>query len=200
MSLVPTPLTRPVESYPELANLERKWRAISSVVLTVAICLLVALVVVPTGQRIGGVRRLDLWPPFEHHYNAAFDSLVLYWWIVGLPLLAIVGAALWWLVNAPRALIVLGAAVLLLALILALRPIPSYPQTKETPGKGECAALLGSGPYGDNDEVCFDVRQVRRFDASVLALSGAVMIASGVGLRVGRRTRSPRTAAHNVPL
>jgi len=193
-------LTRPVESDPELADLERKWTAVSSVVLGVAICGLAVMLVVPALQPVGGVRRVDLWPPFDHRYNGAFDSLVFYWWAVALPVIAIVGAALWRLLGAPRALIVLGAAVVLFALVLALRPISSYPATKETPGKGDCAAvLLGSGPYGDGDETCFDVRQVRRFDASVVALSGAVLIVAGVALRVGRRRTAPRIETPNAP-
>jgi hypothetical protein len=195
---VTTPLTRPVESDPELAGLERKWTAISSVVLAVAFCGFVLLLAVSATQAIGGVRRLDLWPPFDHEYNAAFDSLLVYWWAVGLPVIAILGAALLWLFGAPRALIVLGAAGVLLALLLALRPIASYPATKQTPGRGDCAAVLGSGPYGDGDETCFDVRRVRRSDASTIALSGGLMIAAGGALRANRRRRARRTDAHRA--
>lgn len=197
---MPTPLTRPVESDPELAGLERKWTAIAAVVLAVAFCGLVVVLVLPATQSIGGVRSGDLWPPFDHEYNAAFESLLIYWWAVALPVAVIVGAALLWWLGATRALIALGTALVLLALLLALRPIPSYPATKETPGRGDCAAvLLGSGPYGDSDETCFDVRRVRRFDVSAIALSGAVMLATGGALRADNRRKARRTEAQSAP-
>jgi len=189
---VSTPLTRPVESDPELASLERKWTAIAAVVLAIAFCGLVVALVVPAAQSLGGVRSRDLWPPFDHQYNAAFESLLIYWWAVALPVIAVIGAVLFRLLGVTRGLLVVGTALVLLALLLALRPIPAYPATKETPGRGDCAAvLLGSGPYGDGDESCVDVRRVRRFDVSAIGLSGAGIIAAGCVLRADRR-RSTR--------
>ena len=95
-------------------------------------------------------------------------------------------------------LVAVGVVLLGLALTLALTPIRSFPAS--APGASDCRALLfGSGPYGDSDEACFDLRTARRFDTYLTGLTGlfigsvgmAMLITGDPVLRTRRRQAGP---------
>jgi hypothetical protein len=170
----------------ELAAIERRWSIAASVVLGLALCgAALALAVVPWSEPLGGSNFSTGWPPFNHSYNS-LESLVSYWWPMALVVLIAFGFIVTRLLRLPNGLIVIGACLLLVALALAVRPISAYPATKDTPGQGHCNAILGSGPFGDSDETCFDVRRARRFDIGFVGAAGFMVVGVGFAMRVGR--------------
>ena len=162
---------------PELDRLEQQATAVARRVLA-AFLLLIALAVA-----VGGVSRAQfgsghfhLQNPFNLPPYNALDSLVARYWLYGL---FVTGAAV--LATARYATGWLGlrfAGILSLAIaaILAVVPITSYPEA----GPGTCRALIfGRGTYGDDDEVCYDVRSTRAGDVGILVGAGAALIVLG---------------------
>lgn len=178
----------------ELAQLERRWALTASVVLGVALCgaALVLLVVPLSSEPANGVRLGSGWPPFNHSYNS-LEPLISYWWPIGLPVFIVVSIGAIRLLRLARGVLAVGALLLLVTTALALLPIRSYPANKQTPGAGDCNAVLGSGPYGDNDETCYDVRRARRFDVGVLGASGFFLIGLGAAVRIDLNGSRPET-------
>lgn len=122
--------------------------------------------------------------PLARPYNG-LESVVVYYWPIWLPTIFVVGTVGVIRLGGRRGLVALGLFTVALGLVLGLVPVRSHPETKTTPGSGECQAIFGgSGTYGDNDETCYDVRSARSFDVGVILAAGFLLAAGGVGFGI----------------
>jgi hypothetical protein len=148
-----------------LAQLERRGRLIGLVIVELVV-----------GLSVAGVVLVMLNKPPTLYESA---SRVRHHGIAAVVVLTAVFVAVLWRAGMARALLVVGGLTLAAALIVGTLP----------PGGGwaRCRSVLGDfwGRRGDEDESCFDLRQVQKVDVASTAGAGLVLLGAGVALAAG---------------